>query len=208
MNNSYWKFKKTSPIKWLTNELSFYIERWDNDSEEVRKEHIKFLLNECAFFEKDYELAQHYFRTALRLNPNITFAWAMSAATCNYLGDSDTALQHLQRYTALSSFDPNAYFGDTIYTTTYVLKGDYEEAYRFGKRAVRACPDFSNGYKHLLATLGHLSRRDEAAPYLQKLLQLEPHFTIARFIGSYPLARPEDRENYARGLELAGVPKG
>ena len=162
----------------------------------------------CSFLERDYELARHYFNTALRLNPNITFAWAMSAATYNYAGDPNAALQHLQRYTALSSFDPNAYFGDTIYTTSYVLKGDYAAAYRFGKRAVRACPDFSNSYKHLLAALGHLGRREEAAPYFQKLLQLEPNFTIAQFIRTYPLARQEDRENYARGLELAGAPKG
>jgi tetratricopeptide (TPR) repeat protein len=145
---------------------------------------------------------------ALRLNPNITFAWAMSAATYNYAGDPDAALQHLQRYTTLASFDPNAYFGDTIYTTTYVLKGDYAAASRFGKRAVRACPDFSNSYKHLIAALGHLGRCEEAAPYVQKLLQLEPHFTIAQFTRTYPLARQEDRDNYARGLELAGVPKG
>ncbi|MFM7414973.1 MAG: tetratricopeptide repeat protein, partial [Alphaproteobacteria bacterium] len=162
----------------------------------------------CSFFEKDYDLARHYFNMALRLNPNITFAWAMSAATYNYAGDPDAALQHLQRYTTLASFDPNAYFGDTIYTTTYVLKGDYAAACRFGKRAVRACPDFSNGYKHLIAALGHLGRREEAAPYVQKLLQLEPHFTIAQFTRTYPLARQEDRDNYARGLELAGVPKG
>jgi hypothetical protein len=73
---------------------------------------------------------------------------------------------------------------------------------------VRENPDFSNGYKPLLAALGHLGRRDEAAPYIQKLLALEPHFTIEHFIRTYPLARQEDRENYARGLELAGVPKG
>ena len=162
----------------------------------------------CSFLERDYELARHYFNTALRLNPNITFAWAMSAATYNYAGHPDSALQHLERYTALSSFDPNAYFGDTIYTTSHVLKGNHEAAHRYGKRAVRACPDFSNGYKPLLAALGHLGRRDEAAPYVQKLLALEPHFTIEHFIRTYPLARQEDRENYARGLELAGVPKG
>ena len=47
------------------------------------------------------------------------------------------------------------------------------------------------------------------SPYLDELYRvLEPHFTIARFIGSYPLARLEDRDNYARGLELAGAPKG
>ena len=44
-------------------------------------------------------------------------------------------------------------------------------------------------------------------PYMEKLLQLEPHFTIAYFIRTYPLARQEDREHYMRGLELAGVPQ-
>ncbi|MFN7332725.1 MAG: BTAD domain-containing putative transcriptional regulator [bacterium] len=162
----------------------------------------------CSFLEKDFDLARHYFTIALRLNPNIAFTWAMSAATFNYVGDPVMALQHLDRYTTLASFDPNAYFGDNIYATAHFLKKDYEAAYRFGKRGTRACPNFSNGYKPLIAALGHLGRREEAAPYVEKLLQLEPNFTIARFIGSYPLVRQEDRENYARGLELAGVPKG
>jgi DNA-binding SARP family transcriptional activator/TolB-like protein len=162
----------------------------------------------CSFLEKDFDLARHYFTIALRLNPNIAFTWAMSAATFNYVGDPTMALEHLEHYTTLASFDPNAYFGYNIYATAHLLKKDYEATYRFGKRGTRACPDFSNGYKPLIAALGHLGRRDEAALYLQKLLQLEPHFTIAQFTRNYPLARPEDRENYARGLELAGVPKG
>ena len=73
---------------------------------------------------------------------------------------------------------------------------------------MRENPDFSNGYKPLIAALGHLGQREEAAPYVQKLLALEPHFTIEHFIRTYPLARQEDRKNYARGLELAGVPRG
>jgi DNA-binding SARP family transcriptional activator/TolB-like protein len=162
----------------------------------------------CAFLEKDLDSALHYFGVASRLNPNIAFIWAMSAATYCYLGQPDVALRNLERYRYLASLDPTAYFWDSVFTTAYNLKGDFELAYRHGRRFVRENPDFSNGYKPLIAALGHLGRRDEAAPYLQKLLQLEPHFTIARFIGSYPLARPEDRENYARGLELAGVPKG
>jgi tetratricopeptide (TPR) repeat protein len=97
---------------------------------------------------------------------------------------------------------------DGVFTTAYLIGRDYEEAYRHGRRFVRENPDFSNGYKPLIAALGHLGRREEAAPYVQKLLQLEPNFTIAQFIRTYPLARQEDRENYARGLELAGAPKG
>jgi DNA-binding SARP family transcriptional activator/TolB-like protein/Tfp pilus assembly protein PilF len=162
----------------------------------------------CAFLEKDLESAVHYFAVASRLNPNIAFVWAMSAATYCYLGQPDVALKNLARYKHLASLDPTAHFWDSVFTTAYNLRGNYEEAYRHGRRFVRENPDFSNGYKPLIAALGHLGRREEAAPYVQKLLQLEPHFTIARFIASYPLARQEDRDSYARGLELAGVPKG
>lgn len=162
----------------------------------------------CAFLEKDLDSAVHYFDVAFRLNPNIAFIWAMSAATYCYLGQPDVALKNLARYKYLASLDPTAHFWDSVFTTAYNLKGDFEQAYRHGRRFVRENPDFSNGYKPLIAALGHLGRRDEAAPYVQKLLALEPHFTIEHFIRTYPLARQEDRENYARGLELAGVPKG
>jgi tetratricopeptide (TPR) repeat protein len=185
-------------------ELAFQAIKFDPESAEA----YAICGHLCSFLEKDFDSARHYLDAALRLNPNIAFIWAMSAATFCYMGKPDSAIQHLERYTTLTSFAPNAYFGDTIYTLAYLIKADFDAASRFGRRAVRAYPDFSNGYKPLLAALGHLGRRDEAAPYVQKLLSLEPHFTIEHFIRTYPLARQEDRENYARGLELAGVLKG
>jgi hypothetical protein len=80
-------------------------------------------------------------------------------------------------------------------------------------RAIRPRPNNArsfrpgNGYKPLIASLGHLGRHEEAAPYIQKLLSLEPDFTVERFRKAYPFKRPEDRENYCEGLRLAGIPK-
>jgi DNA-binding SARP family transcriptional activator len=162
----------------------------------------------CAFLEKDFDSALHYFNLAIRLNPNVAVIWAISAATYCYVGEPDLALDHLRRYKALSPSNPNSPIWDGVFTTAYFLKGDYEPAYRHGRRFVRENPDFSNGYKPLLAALGHLGKTQEAQPYLQKLLALEPHFTVAQFLRTYPLARQEDRERYQRGLELAGVPPG
>jgi tetratricopeptide (TPR) repeat protein len=162
----------------------------------------------CAFLEKDFDSALHYFNAATRLNPNVAVIWAISAATYCYIGQPDTALRHLERYKSLTPSNPNTHVWDNVFTTAYLIARDYEQAHRHGRRFVRENPDFCNGYKPLIAALGHLGRREEAAPYLQKLLQLEPTFTIAQFTRTYPLARQEDRENYARGLELAGAPKG
>jgi DNA-binding SARP family transcriptional activator len=161
----------------------------------------------CAFLEKDFDSAVHYFERALRLNPNLGFIWGLSAPTYCYIGKPETALRHLDRYRELSPYDPYFRYWESAYTIAYAFKGDYENAVIIGRRAVRANPEFSNGYKPFIASLGHLGRREEAAPYVAKLLSLEPHFTVEHFGKVYPFRRPEDRERYMQGLRLAGVPE-
>lgn len=155
---------------------------------------------------KDFDKALYYFDRALRLNPSLAFNWALSAATYCYIGEPDIALQRLERYRDLAP--PDLYFSwfETLYTIAYTFKGDYERAVLVGRRAVTTNPDFVAGYKPLIASLGHLDRRNEAQLYIRKLLSLEPNFTIERFGQVYSFKKPEDRERYIAGLRLAGVP--
>jgi len=44
-----------------------------------------------SFLHKDFDTAVHCFNHALRLNPNLAFIWALSSATCCYIGDPDTS---------------------------------------------------------------------------------------------------------------------
>jgi len=90
----------------------------------------------------------------------------------------------------------------------HVIKGDYEEAASIGRRVVMANPEFVNGYKPLIAALGHLGWIEEAAPYVKKLLDIEPNFTVQLFATAYPLKKEFDRQRYMDGLRLAGVPEG
>lgn len=161
----------------------------------------------CSFLSKDFDSALHYFDRALRLNPNVAFIWALSASTHSYVGQPEIALEQLDRYRKLAPFDPYFRFWENIYTVAYMFKGDYENAVHMGRRVARANPEFVNGYKPLIAALGHLGRREEAAPYVEKLLSLEPGFTAEKFGKTYPFRKPEDRERYVRGLVLAGVPE-
>ena len=52
-----------------------------------------------------------------------------------------------------------------------------------------------------------LGRLDEAATARHRLLAIEPDFTIERFIASAPFERESDRERFAAGLRLAGIPE-
>lgn len=161
----------------------------------------------CAFLGKDFDTALHYFDRALRLNPNVGFIWALSALTHCYIGQPEIAVQQLDHYRELAPFDPLFRIWENVYTVAYLFKGDYEKAVIVGRRVAQANPDFINGYKPLIAALGHLGRRDDAAPYLAKLLSREPGFTVQKFGAHYPIKKPEDRERYLQGLRLAGVPE-
>ena len=66
-------------------------------------------------------------------------------------------------------------------------------------------PSFSASYKLYLAALGHTGRTQEAAIVRQRLLALEPDFTVERFLATTPIEREADRALYAEGLRLAGV---
>jgi DNA-binding SARP family transcriptional activator len=161
----------------------------------------------CAFLNKDFDSALFYYDRALRLNPSLAFVWATSAATYCYIGEPDIALERLERYRELAPFDPYFCFYENMYTIAYTFKGDYERAVAIGRRAVKTNPQYSNGYKPFIAALGHLGRRDEAKPYVEKLLSLEPNFTVERFAQFYPFKHATDRERYMTGLRLAGVPE-
>jgi DNA-binding SARP family transcriptional activator len=161
----------------------------------------------CSRIANDFDRALLFFDRALRLNPSSAFNWALSALTYCYIGDPDAALQRLKRYRKLAS--PELYFSyfETVYTIAYTFKGDYERAVLVGRRAVEANPDFVNGYKPLIASLGHLGRREEAQAFVNKLLSLEPNFTVESFGQIYSIKRANDRDQYMQGLRLAGVPE-
>ncbi len=159
----------------------------------------------CSFLHRDFDNAMHYFDRSLRLNPNSALIWALSAATHCYIGAPDAALERLDRYRELAPFDPYFLLFESIYSIAHAVREDYARAALVGRRAVAANPGFVNGYKHLIAALGHLGRREEAARYIEKLLALEPGFTISRFLERYPFVRKEDRERYVKGLRLAGI---
>ena len=158
-------------------------------------------------WKKEFDHAVQVFDRSLRVNPNLPYVWALSAATYSYIGQPEEALRRLNRYRDLAPFDPYFRFFEIFYETAYIFKRDYERAIVVGRRVVKAIPEFINAYKPVIASLGHLGRRHEAVPYIQKLLSLEPDFTIEKFRRAYPFKLAEDRDNYCKGLRLAGIPR-
>jgi tetratricopeptide (TPR) repeat protein len=159
----------------------------------------------CAFLDKKFDTALHYFDRSLSINSSLAFIWGLSSPTYCYIGEPKTALERLDHHSELAPFDPYICYYEYVYAIAYVFNQDYERATSVGRRAVEGLPEFVNGYKPLIAALGHLGRREEAKPYLDKLLTLEPGFTVERFAEVYPFKKAADRRRYMEGLRLAGV---
>lgn len=145
---------------------------------------------------------------ALTLNPNLAMAWSLSGVAYAYLGEHAEAERRLARYKKLSPFDPHAFFFDTGRILVALLQHRHEVAVDAGREISQMNPSFSAAYKPYLAALGHLRAETEAATVLERLLALEPEFTVAAFRARNPFERAEDRDHYAAGLLLAGVPAG
>jgi DNA-binding SARP family transcriptional activator/TolB-like protein len=160
-----------------------------------------------AFLHRRLHEAASLHERALSLNPNLAMAWALSAITYAYMGEPEEAERRNNRYKKLSPLDPHAFFFDAFFILIHLMKRDYESAVAVGRAVSEMNPSFSATYKPYLAALGHLGRTQEAAVVRRRLLSIEPDFCVARFIATSPLERESDRDHYAEGLRLAGVPE-
>ena len=160
-----------------------------------------------AFLHRRLREAAALHERALALNPNLAMAWALSAITHGYMGEAEEAERRNNRYKKLSPLDPSAFIFDGFFTVIHLLKRDFESAVAAGRAVTEMNPALSAGYKPYLAALGHLGRAREGSVALQRLLAIEPDFTIERFLATTPLERQADQELYAEGLRLAGVPE-
>jgi signal transduction histidine kinase/TolB-like protein len=161
-----------------------------------------------AFLHRKPEDALGLHERAIALNPNLALAWCYSGLAHCYLGQHTDAVRHVERARRLSPHDPHGFFFDMALAVPFYLSGDYEIAAQLGRRARNAHPGFSSTYKGLLASLGRLGLAGEAAPLRERLLELEPQFSVRDAVARSPLQLEEDLERYADGLRLAGIPEG
>lgn len=144
---------------------------------------------------------------SLALNPNLPFAWAVSAVSLSYAGEHRTAVEHALQARRLSPFDPHGFFFDNTLMMPSLMLGDFETVAVAGQRALAMNPTMSSTCKGLLSALGHLGRVAEAADVKARLLRLEPHFTLAQASTRSALRRPADLAIYLSGLRKAGLPE-
>jgi tetratricopeptide (TPR) repeat protein len=159
-----------------------------------------------AFLHKDAQAALWLHERAIALNPNLAMAWCYSGLAHTYLGQHSEAIRRIEHAQRLSPHDPQGFFFEMALGMPLLFTRQYEAAVSVGRRARDLHPGLSSTYKYLLPALGHLGATSEAASVRKELLALEPRFSVSMALARSPLLLAEDRDRYAEGLRLAGIP--
>jgi TolB-like protein len=142
---------------------------------------------------------------ALQLNPNLAMAWSLSALAHAYAGNDAEAERRVARYKALAPMHPHAFALDTSRIVIALIKRDYRAAVTAGREVSEMNPAYAASCKPYLSALGHLGDLQEAGTVRQRLLGIQPDFSLRRFSAQSPFERSEDLEHVRAGLRLAGI---
>jgi tetratricopeptide (TPR) repeat protein len=145
-------------------------------------------------------------RRGLAINPNFAGGWVNSAWVQIYLGNHQTALEHIRQFERLSPRDPILLQGKLIAALSHVFEGHYEEASHLAEQVVAERPTFVPGWRALATSRALAGDVASANIATRKALELDPSLTVSAMASMMPLRRAVDVERWKEGLTRAGFP--
>jgi adenylate cyclase len=155
--------------------------------------------------EHDYETAMNAIDHALTLNGSSALALALGSTILAHDGRVTQALEYGERALRLSPHDPTVYLQLTALGIAQLAAGRFEEAAAVCNKACQSNPRFSFPVVLQTAALACLGRANEARASARRVLELEPHFSIAEFVRAHT-GRPEIWNPIGEALRQIGLP--
>jgi len=144
---------------------------------------------------------------ALILNPNLAAAWHGSGWIRAYIGDPETAVEHLAHAMRLSPLDPQIWQFCMATSLAMRCAGRYEESAAWAKKVLQDNPDFLPALLGLAISNALAGRLAEAKTVMSRALQINPSLSISKLPLLNVLRRPEDLSSYSEGARMAGLPE-
>lgn len=157
---------------------------------------------------RDLDTADDCLDEALRLNPSDAMAWIFRCAVLSFRGAGHEALFAGEHAVSLSPLDPMRHYYDALTSTAALSAGQLTRAVELARRALLV-------NRHHLPTLRTLAIAQveggdlpSARETVRRILEIEPGFTIQRYLERVPRGGEGPRRRYAVALQEAGVPLG
>jgi len=161
-----------------------------------------------AYVVGDLDDGAAFIDQALALNPNLAAAWYYSGWARIWLGEPDTAIEHIARAMRLSPLEPLIGRMQGATAHAHFFAGRYDMASSWAGMALRAWPDYPHALRMAVASNVFAGRLEQAQNVLARLRQVDPALRVSNLRDTLgPYRRPEDLARYEEGLRRAGLPE-
>ena len=159
-----------------------------------------------AYVSGDLENSVSFIDRGLSRCPSLGTGWTLSGWVRAWRGESDIALEHLERAMRLSPLDPLMYFMEAASSLAHFFAGRYDLASTFAERSLRQQPNFFPAVRFAAASHALAGRQIEAERLMGRLRKFVPSQRMSNLRDVAPFRHAEDFEMFARGLQRAGLP--
>jgi tetratricopeptide (TPR) repeat protein len=159
-----------------------------------------------AYLAGELDLGAECTRRAIAINPNFDHGWQNSAWVQIYLGNHQTALEHIRKYERLSPRDPSLMQSKLQSAHVHFFQGHYEEAAHLAEQISSERPTFAPGWRVLAVSKAMGGNAASAHVATKKALEINPSQTASALASLMPLRRSVDVERLKEGYLRAGFP--
>ena len=158
-----------------------------------------------AFFFKEVDRALLLISRALELDVNLAVAWQRSGWVRGYAGDSDGAIESLNKAMRLDPLDTRVFLTQSAMAFAHFIAERDQEAADWAALALRTKPNWMPALRVAIASNAMLGRAGEAKVALQAYEQVDPNVSIRKICEHYPFRRQRDQQRLVKALRQAGV---
>ena len=155
--------------------------------------------------EHDHATAINIFDRALSLSPSNIFALSCSALVLSWLGEPEKAIERATSAIRLSPFDFLNYLAYNALAVAHFHTAAFEQSFEAASKSVQFNPRFSVSRAFLTASLVELGRMSDAEAEAQRVLALDPSFSVKQFAVTVGI-EPSVYEPLAAAWIKAGLP--
>src|SRR5262249_14408376 len=143
---------------------------------------------------------------AVEANPSHALGWLYRGTVDAFHGRGQAAVEATRRALELSPLDPQRYYFESLGATAELSAHNYQEAEPLAGSSLSLNRMHPSTWRVLTIALVLQDRLAEAHAALAGMRRLEPALTVQRYIARIPNAQFETGRQWARCLEMAGLP--
>ncbi len=160
-----------------------------------------------AYVVEDFDSGALFIERARILNPNLSAVWHASGWLKVWIGEPETAIEHLERFVRISPLDPLLHSVRSAIAFAHVFAGRFTEAVSYAEKALADNPNTHQTLRATALSCAWAGRAEQAQKAISRLLKIDPTFRVSNLMNVTPLQRPQDIARYREGMRKAGLPE-